>query len=361
LARDWVDIALNIEGRIPQAIGGTDRDDTLRSLLVPFANNIIDEIDREQRWSLSYAEPTFTTVAGTQNYAIPYPSPAGPVGLTSPLTLARLYYTDANGRIVRLERTTREEAQRLFGEANNLPAGATSPVRGAPTKFSIEPVVATTAGITLSNPQLGIYLYPTPDDEGPESGGNYKIRVGGYWKTPPIFETLGNTATSTTLTFTTAGSGSYLSAAGLPTSGADYNLFVSVRGAGNQTGVTALGRDTHICSWSALAANSVTLSVAAPSTTTSCQTFFCSTNWMILSWPNLLVYGVMKEIMAYFNKPELTVFYQTLFDRQMDKLRGYEFDRQRGNQQHAAVQTGQTASMFRRQDQESYLDIRGSG
>lgn len=272
-----------------------------------------------------------------------------------------MYYTDGNGRVVPLERLDRKDAQRVFGEQINLPAGATAPVTGAPTKYAILPVTATVAGISLANPQLGIYLYPTPDGNGPEAGGNYKIRVPGYWKTPPIFETLANTATNTTLTFTTAGSGSYLAAAGVPTSGADYNLLVSVRGAGNQTGVTALGRDTHICSWSALAANTATLSSAAPSTTTSCQTFFNSSNWMILHWPNLIIYGVMREICAYYLKADLVQWFEGRFQYEMDKLRAYEFDRARGTEQFAAVQVGQTANVLRRQDIESYLDIRGSG
>lgn len=69
----------------------------------------------------------------------------------------------------------------------------------------------------------------------------------------------------------------------------------------------------------------------------------------------------MKEVMSYYTKPDLATFFEGRFQYEMDKLRAYEFDRARGTTQHAAVQTGQTASVFRRGEVESYLDIRGSG
>jgi hypothetical protein len=362
VARDWIQLLRNIEGRIPQAIGGADRDDTLRGMLVPWANYVIEEIDREQRWSLSWAEPYFTTTAGTENYAIPFPASGGTLGTTSQLAISRLYYTDQNGKVVPLERLPQKDAQRVFGEAINLPSGATAPVTGVPSKYAILPVTSTVGGIVFSNPQLGIYLYPAPDGNGPETGGNYKIRVSGYWKTPPIVECLANTvATSTTVTFSTAGTGTYLSAMGVPADGTVYNQFVSVRGAGAPTGVTALGNDDHTTGWSSLVPNTFALASAAIVTANSAQTFFNSSNWMIYHWPNLIIYGVMREISAYYVKPDLAQFFEGRYQYELQKLRDYEFDRVRGNEQFAAVQVGQSANVLKRQDQESYLDIRGSG
>lgn len=358
--RDYVEVLKLVEAYVPQSVGGANQDDVLRSRLASFANITIDELDREQRWSLSYAEPFFTTSAGVETYAIPYPVPAGPSLLTSPLTITRVYYTNSTGKPVLLERMDQYEIQRVFGEAKGLGASATIPPTGPPVKWALLPAPATAGGIIQGAPVLSIYLYPAPDISGPETAGNFKIRVAGYWKTPPILETLAGTgAASVTLTFSTTGSGSYLLAAGAPASGADYSLNVSIRGAGNPTGVLSLGIDTHITSWTAIAAGTATLSAAAIATTLNSQTYFNSTNWIIAHWPKILAYGMLREIGTYYGKDDMFAIWNARYIEQLEKLRAYEFDRARGIEMIAAAVPGQKGASLRRLDTAAYLDVRG--
>jgi hypothetical protein len=361
VANSFVDVIRLVEAHVPQARGGTSYDDVLRASLVGFANTVIDEIDREQRWSLSYAEPYFTTVQGTEQYALPYPLPASALGQTSQLFIKRVYYVDATGRPVALGRVDQYEAQRLYGESLGLGASATAPPQGKPTKYAIIPSTSTAGGIDQGNPQMTIFLYPTPDASGPETSGNFKIRVQGYWKTPPIWETLAATASNTTLTFTVAGSGSYLTSNGVATNGSQWNLFLAVRNGGNPTGITQFPNDTHISTWTALAANTATISTAAPTSTASLTVYFNGTNWIIQHWPRLLVYGIMKEIGNYYNKSEMFAVWEAKFQQQLDALRAYEWDRARGVELLMSAVAGQSGSPFRVNDLQSFLDIRGGG
>lgn len=341
------------EAHYPQAIGGTDRDDTVRSSLVLFANDCLAELDREERWSLSYAEPYLTTVSGTRSYAIPYPQPAGqPAGNTSPVFVKRLYYINTAGTLVELERMEKRELQRVYGDGTVPPAGA-------PIRYAIEPSTDLGGSVSFGSPALQIYFYPTPDANGPQSG-NYQIYVGGYWQLPQIIETVGNALSgNTTLTYSTAGSGSYLTAAGLPSNGSQWGQFVSVRAAGNPTGITAFPTDTHITSWTAIAANTATLQTSPGTTANNCQTFFNSFNWVIQHWPKLLQYGILKEVAAYYGKADQMQIWEGKFAQQMEKLRAYEGDRNRGMEQLAAAQSGQLAGTLRRIDGPNFLDVRG--
>jgi hypothetical protein len=359
VANSYVDVLKMVEAHVPQAIGGTNYDEVLRSTLTGFANTTIDEIDREQRWSLSYAEPFFTTVAGTEQYALPYPSPAGPLGMTSQLFISKVYYVNNTGHPVLLERLDQYIAQQVYGEGNGLGALASSPPDAKPVKYAILPSVSTLGGIDQGNPQMTIFLYPTPDSSGPETGGNFKIRIAGYWKTPPITETLGNVAASTTLTFTTPGAGNYLIANGVTTNGSNYNQFIAIRSGGNVTGLAQNPNDTHISSWTALVANTATLSTTAPNTATGLQTYFCGTNWIIQHWPKLLLFGMLREVGNYYGKADMFSVWDAKFKEQMDKLRAYEWDRARGLEMNAAAVTGQKANPLRVQDLNSSLDIRG--
>jgi hypothetical protein len=363
LARDYLEVIKFVESMVPQAAGGTNQDDVLRARLVQYANVTIDEIDREQRWSLSYAEPSVTTTAGQEIYAMPLPTPSSNV--TSNLYIKRVYYTNVNGRPVDLQRMEQAEAQRIYGESLGLGSLATAPVRGKPVKYFMTPDLATQA-ILVGAPRMRLMLYPTPDDTGPELSGNFRIRVAGYWKTPAIIETLGGiVSAATTLTFTTAGSGDYIVfGAGAQTSSADYGANISVRGAGFPTGILGTSgtqiADNLITTWSAIAANTATVGSSAGTTVTAAQVFFYSTNWIITHFPKLLIAGIMREIGEYYGNDQMFGVWQGRYQEQLEKLRAYEFDRARGLDMMAAAQPGQNASSQRRTDLLSWFDSRGT-
>ncbi len=72
MARDYVEILKRLEAHYPQAA----TDASLKATLTGFANDLLSELDREQRWSLSFNEPSFATVAGTAAYTLPFPASA---------------------------------------------------------------------------------------------------------------------------------------------------------------------------------------------------------------------------------------------------------------------------------------------
>lgn len=333
-------------------MGGTDRDDILRAQLSGYANDTIAEIDREQRWTLSYAEPTFTTTQGTQSYAIPLPTTSS--SITSPLFMARLYYEDTAGRITILDRYAKEELQRAYGD----PVGTQN--QGAPTRYAIEPNANLATTAAFGSPALQIILYPTPDGSGPETApaGAYKIHVGGFYQIPPIIEVTGTSvATNATLTVPST---VYLTNLGVPADGTSYGLTLSVKGAGalSLNGVNS----SHVTSWSAFPTGAtITMSVAAVANQTNAQVFFNSTNWVITHWPKLLLFGMLREVANYYGKTDDYTLWEARFHDQMDKLRQYEFARARGTNSLATAQVGQRASIFRRSEGYSTIDVRGGG
>jgi hypothetical protein len=110
-----------------------------------------------------------------------------------------------------------------------------------------------------------------------------------------------------------------------------------------------------------LAANTATLSVAAPITANNLQAYFNGTNWMIRHWPKLILFGIIREIGNYYGKADMFNTWDAKFKEQLDKLRQYEWDRARGLEMLAAAVSGQKASPLKVQDLQPTLDIRGSG
>lgn len=323
MARDWVELVKRLEGLYPQVIGGSNQDDKVRQLLVPFANDGMEEISRDQRWSMSFTSTTVTTAQGVQSYAMP----------TDYITLRRAYWVDANGRPQPLERWDRLELQRVYGD----PVIGATTNQGAPTKF------------TLDNQTL--FLYPVPDNSGPQAGG-YPVTIEGYARLSAIVETTA-TSTATNSTLTAIPDTAYLTALGIVPP-----VTVSVRGAGN---LQFSGQaDTLVATCTSFpSATTATLTVPAVTSATAAQTFFNSVNWLITNWPDVLTYRILCSIANYYGSTGDQQKYEALFAQKMQKMRDYEFDRARGEEMQGVVQVGQRAPGLRRQDSTSIYDVRG--
>jgi hypothetical protein len=348
MARDYVEILKRIEAHYPQALGSnTSQDTVLKANITNFANDLIAEIDREQRWSFAFNEPSFVTVPGTQAYALPFPT-----GASAPLLqqtfIDRMWFEDpATGRVTHLQRLAKGELQRVFGD----PVGLTVNV-GTPRYYSIE----TSQTYNSGSPTMMVVLYPCPDATGP-TAGNYTIEMSGYFATPPILEVQGTSAVGVTLTVP-SGTPTFLTNAGLPTSSAGLGLNVSIRGAG-APGIGGAA-DTHVTGWSAFPlATTVTLTQAALVVAANTQVFFNSTNWMISYWPKLLIFGILREVASYYGKADEYAIWEQRYQDQLKRLRDYEFDVARSMDAHVVAYAGGNMSALHSNDSSTLVDIRG--
>lgn len=362
--RDYVDILTLVEAVIPSSVGGSTRDDVLRGSLVSYANQTIEEVDKQSRWSLSYSEFVIETSDGVSNYSLTVPTGALGISGMEFDRISRVYYLDENNRIVRLKRLNREDLQRMYTEGS--PGSA--PIKGKPTHYAIEytPFGASGYAAGLGGTFTGtgsqsdadkklffpysIFLYPTPDASGPGGPGgatNFALRVGGYYNTPLIVETTGTTTgSSTTLTVPAT---AYLSRNLVPTNGSLQNATLSVRGAGPTK--IAGTNDTLITSWSAMPlATTVTMSVAATNAVSTAQTFFHSTNWMIRFWPKLIQFGMQREIAQYYENDASFNIWDKRFNEQLMKAIDWDADRARGRELMAAGLLGGNSTALSRSD-----------
>lgn len=342
MARDYVEILKRLEAHYPQAA----TDVKLKQILTGFANDLIAEIDREQRWSLSFNEPSFPTVAGAATYSFPFPaSSSNP--LIPHTAFDRAYWIDTpTGRVHPLQRLDKAELQRVFGEGANA-------IPGKPRYFSVD----AQQGYSVGAPRLTMTLYPTPDGNGPDSG-NYTIHVASYFATPPIIEVQGTTSAASTTLTVPSGTPTFLTDNGEPTSSASMGLTVSIRGAG-RPGVGG-SVDTHVTTWTAFPnATQITLGVAAPATATNVQVFFNSTNWMIAHWPKLLIFGMAREVASYYGSMEKYTVWETRYQDQLNRLRAYEFDVARGTDSHAVAYAGGLQSSLSVNGETYPYDVRG--
>lgn len=348
MARDYVEILKRIEAHYPQALGSSQsQDPILKASITGFANDLINEIDREQRWSLAFNEPSFTTTAGTGEYALPFPS--GGSTLLTQTFIDRVWWEDpTTGRITRMQRFNREELQRVFGD----PVGTVN--RGAPRYYTVQQAATYSGG----SPTLVLMLYPTPDAAGPETGGNYLIRMSGYFNTPAILEVQGTTLAANATLTVASGTPTFLTSNGEPTASAGLGLNLSVRSAGNP-GIGAVA-DTYVTGWTAFAsATQITMSAVAPATATGVQCFFNSTNWMISQWPKLLIFGILREVASYYGSVEKYTVWEQRYQDQLKRLRDYEFDRARSMDSHVVAYAGGDNSALRIPDAGIGLDVRG--
>lgn len=321
MARDWPEILNIIEGHYPTSIGDTGRDRTLRISLTKFANQLFKSIERERRWSLAYtSDETVVTTANLSDYLIP----------SNVLTISRLYRRTATGSIVPLDLFDAGELRAVHGE------GADS-IAGPPVAFAIK--------------GLSIQLFPKPDNAGP-TAGNYTLVFEGQTFLPPIVETTGiTTAASAVLTVPAGG---YLTTGrGLATSGS----YLSVRGAGYLGALSVA--DSHLTSWSAIGATTVTMGVAAVTAvpTPGGQAFFNSLNWLIRDFDHVVTFGVLREVAAYLKENYST--WNTRFKDAMEELAAFDFDRRKMMGMKATAVTGQEQGQLRNLDS-SGIAVRGN-
>lgn len=345
-------------------MGGSSRDEVLRKSLVGFANETIAELDRESRWSLSYSEMQINTSNGVSAYKLTVPSGSlGASGFEFD-RIARVYYLDENNKMKRLHRLNREDLQRLYTEGSP----PTSPITQAPIRYAIEYTPFDASGYTTlggfftgtsnqDNEQAKqffpytLFLYPTPDNSGP-NGGSYPLRIGGYYNTPYIVETTGTTTvTPPNEQILTVPSVQYLYRNLVPSNGQNQKATVSVRNAGDLMN-SAADRDTLISSWASMdgGSNTVTMDTNAPAVVTNGQVFFHSTNWMIRYWPKLIQFGMLREIAQYYGNDAEFALWDKRFDQQLDKMRNWDADRARGRELMAAGLLGGNATALNRSD-----------
>lgn len=349
--RDIVEVLSRVTAHYDQAAGG-NQDSVLSSQLIGFANDTLDEVNRERRWSLSYSEPIITTVAGTQSYVLPVPSID--TNQDNLLFLKRVYrYDSTTGRSVELKRYEKGELQRVWGDVSGTQN------RGKPTHFAVESTVANQQQSinwgqgSASGGSLAPYitLYPCPD-------AAYTLYVGGYYAIPLFVDTISTTVAANNTV--TVPSSIYLRGSrNLPLSGSTSAATMSIVGAGELTSATT--RDIHMTTWTNLVASGTTLTVVtAPiASVSNTPTYFNSTNWVITHWPKVLLFGMLREVAAYYGKWDDASAWEAKYQDQLEKLGRWEDDKGRGLERLATAQPGQNASIFRDSDRMSIYDIRG--
>jgi hypothetical protein len=321
MARDYLDLVGTIEGYYPRAIGGNARDEPLRLQLVTYANNAMKEIERMRRWTLSYGTSSITTAQGTATYPIP-------AGI---LTITNLYYLTTTGSPVRLDDYSAMQLRDTYGEGS-------LPPQGAPRGFAI----------------LGtnIQLFPVPDNAGP-TAGNYQLVVEGYQALQQIVETTG-TLVAPTATLTVP-STPYLAQKGIPTSG---TTGLSVRAAGYPQ--SAVVTDNWITNWSAFPlSTTVTMTTAAQSNVTNTQTFFNSVNWLIVDYPKVMEFAMMREVAAYLKSDIDYKMWEARYQHELDLMAEFHFDRLTTLEQFAVSTLGQRQNELRRLDYPLIYEVRG--
>ena len=320
MALSWPDLVLDIEAAYPKALGGASRSEDLRLSLVRWANNLFKEIERTRRWSLAYGTAQQVTTPGTQIYPIP-------AGI---LNISNLYYIDTAGIPQPLENYAVMELRRAYGEGSVAQSG---PPRG----YSV----------------LGtnIEVFPVPDASGP-TAGNYTLIFEGYQSLTPIVETSGTTtALSTTLTVPST---AYLAARNVPTVG---TTSLAVRGAG-PPGADSVA-DTLVTSWSNYAGTTVTMTSAATVAVPAlgAQVFFNATNWLILDYPKVVEFGVLREVATFLKDDYRT--WEARFQAEMELMAQYNADRMMSLLQLATATTAQRMNQLRRLDIWLGIEVRG--
>jgi hypothetical protein len=320
MARDYLDLVSTVEGYYPRAIGGNTRDEPLRLQLVTYANNAMKEIERIRRWSLAYGTATQVTSQGNATYVIP----------ANILTITNIYYLTTTGSPVRLDDYSAMQLRDTYGEGP-------LPPQGAPKGFAI----------------LGtnFQIFPVPDFAGPASG-NYNLIIEGYQSLAQIVETTGTTAGTTTLTVPST---NYLLLKNVTSSGVTG---LSIRGAGYPQ--SAAVTDNWITSWSAFpGATSVTMLSAPPTNVTTAQTFFNTVNWLIVDYPKVIEFAMMREVAAYLKSDIDYKMWEARYQHELDLMAEFHFDRQTTLEQFAVATLGQRQNELRRLDYPLIYEVRG--
>jgi hypothetical protein len=322
VARDFVEILKRVEALYPAAIGGATHDESLRQMLVPWANDVILELGQMQRWSYEYTTVQQITTQGVQTYSLP----------TGMMVIKRIFYVDQTGMPVQLDKRERYEAARILGDGE----GSNLPVQGTPRMYSLD-------NRTLT-------LFPIPDNAGPDFTA-YNLYIQGYSLMQPIVETTGNTVSTT-------------SALVVPDAlyvndrlGATGGAAVSIRGAG---AIQFAGtNDTMTGSYAWGGGNNYAVGATATQTVSNAQTYFNSQPWVVTYWPKVVLFAMLRELSAYESSAQVYQMWEQRYQNELTLLRAYEFDRSRTIDMKAAAHVGQEMAEERRIDNPVGMDIRG--
>lgn len=321
---DFVEIVRRVESYYPAAIGGTAHDEALRQMIVPWANDVLLELNQMQRFSYDYGQTTFTTVQGTPTYPMP----------ASMMVVKRMFYIGPEGSPVQIDKRERFEAARVLGDD----LGTNVSQQGAPRMWSLD--------------NRTITLFPTPNLGGFDAGGNYIVYVQGYNLLSPIIEATGST-TAGNANLTVVDTATISTAAGTSTP------TVSVRGSGLQL-VTGGAVTQGFVNAVASTTNATTFlcSSVFPAAATNAQTFFNSQPWPVTYWPKVLLFALLREVSAYLHSQDEQMWSQRYMD-ELSLLRNYEYDRTHTIEMKIAAHAGQETAEERRLDEPVGMDIRG--
>jgi hypothetical protein len=351
--RDFMGIVRAIEGLYPKAKGTLDpnfpnQDDQLRLQITPFADELFREVERMRRWRLSWTTGNVVTNPGFNSYNLPVDCS----------TIKRIWWRRSSGSIQILRRADEAEIRLVKGEPpsnpgpNNLP-----PPFGEPRFWAEMPPLTEQFN---AGSQREFNIWPAPDSNGPTSG-NYTLFIDYYAELPQIVETTSTQAgASGSLTLPT-NAGSYAIAQGVnPASGSGQQL--TVRGAGNPTGITLVGSDDFTAGWLAITASAVTLSGGATTITnvTNAPTYFNSVNWLIRSFPKVVVFGMLREVASYFSSQDYQKW-EARYQKELEQLVEWDDDTESGVEVMGVATQGQLQPIFRDLDLPELYDIRGGG
>ena len=328
MARDYTEIVKRVEAIYPQARGGANYDDSFRSMLVPWANDLIFEISQMQRWSYEYTSTSFLTTPAQSTYLLD-------TAVSPSLTAIKfVYYIDSTGQPRPIVRRDRFQAAVMVGDTSVIHAEVVPP--GAPVYYSID--------------NRTMEIFPPPDSAGYDTAGNYLIFVQGYSKIADIVETTSTTdgTTNTIIVPDTA----YMTALGAAGP-------VSIRGAGF-LGANSVA-DTFIDPLINIATGTTyTTTDTPPVAVTDAQTFFNSQNWIITWWPKVMLFGMLREAASYLADSDKYQMWEQRYQAELNLLRASQFDFSRSQDMAAAVTAGQNSPEERRLDSPTAFDVRGA-
>ena len=354
MARDYLQIIKRIEGMYPKAKGTTtlvgiqqNQDEQLRLNLVGYFNDIFRELEEIQRWQRNFFVNQIVTTPGTSEYLLPG-ALISSAGVGDNLSfINRIYYRLSSGRIVDLELYDANEPRMMVGDGPNA-------VPGAPRWYSLQGTQI------LSNSNLQIQLYPTPDGSGPDSG-NYTLQLEYYSQFQQIAESVVDTDGAGNANFHVAGSGTYLQALGIPVSATLTNQFVSIRTGGNPTGLgLTFARDDYIATWLGMTSSFSGVASVPFLSQTSLPIYYNTKNWLIDLAPAVLVAGVNRQVATYLKDATDYQMWENRYQALLEALVEYDSNMRHDIEVLGGALGGQVQRMLQDIDWPNIFDVRGN-
>jgi hypothetical protein len=346
--RDFMGVVRAIEGLYPKAKGTLDanfpnQDDQLRIQITPFANELLRELERARRWRLSWRTAQQVTSSPTNIYTFPL----------DVSTIKRIWWRRSSGSIQVLRRSDEAEIRLIKGEPPS--GGGTPPPLGEPRFWAQMPPLVQSGTLT---PSMQFAIWPAPDNAGPDSG-NYTLQIDYYSELLPIVETVASTTAALGILTLVAAQAAYVNASGAISLVGGGLL--TVRGAGNATGITVIGNDDFTTGWTGAIGTSTALSTPAPNTAAGVPTYFNSVNWLIRSFPKVIVFGMLREVASYLSALQDYQRWEARYQKELEQLIEWDDDTESGVEVMGVATQGQLQPIFRDLDLPELYDIRGGG